>query len=218
MLARGVETDDRHSLIVGSHSPNSYKEIKALAYMADIPEEIARKFKEQARGQQTQHKMLQAQQESINNLKKMIAFLLKMPRKKMKSPKTSAKARLKRRRMKTLPPNSLMAMRTTLDLTILSLLLLKNHRFQKIIMPRKWTSLRNAWRLSQIETIFKKWGWSDHSSRVRFSSLSSQVQGTESVRLWQQRFVEPTYILLQIPNRERSIKRCHHDSFIHRHP
>ena len=72
--------------------------------------------------------MLQAQQESINDLKKMIAHLLTKLRKKTKSLKTkllTAKVRVKRR-MKTLPPNTLIAMKITLDLKILSLLLLKN--------------------------------------------------------------------------------------------
>ena len=50
-LARGIETDDEHSTIVGSHSSNSYMETEAFAYMADIPEEIAKKFKEQAQVQ-----------------------------------------------------------------------------------------------------------------------------------------------------------------------
>ena len=45
--------------------------------MVDMPEKIARKFEEQARVQQAQHEMLQAQQESIDDLKKMIALLLK---------------------------------------------------------------------------------------------------------------------------------------------
>ena len=83
--------------------------------------------------------MLQAQLESINDLKK-IAFLLKKSKKKMKSSKTktsSRKSKGKRKRMKTLPPNTLMAMRTTLDIKILSLLLLKNQKIQKIIMPRR---------------------------------------------------------------------------------
>ena len=35
------------------------KETEAFAYMADIPEEIAKKFEEQARTQQAQHEMLQ---------------------------------------------------------------------------------------------------------------------------------------------------------------
>ena len=78
-----------------------------------------------------QHEMLQAQQESINDLKKMIAFLLKNSKKKIKSPKTKllpAKGRIKRMGMKTLPLNTLMALKTTLDMKILSFLLLKNQR------------------------------------------------------------------------------------------
>ena len=36
--AKGNETDDEHSAIVGSYSSNSYRETKAFAYMADILE------------------------------------------------------------------------------------------------------------------------------------------------------------------------------------
>jgi len=61
LLVRGIELDDEHSAIVGSHSSNSYGETKAFAYMTDIPEEIARKFLEQARVQQAQYEILQAQ-------------------------------------------------------------------------------------------------------------------------------------------------------------
>jgi len=45
-LARGIEAEDGYSAIVGSHSSNSYRKIKAFAYMDDIPEEIAKKFEE----------------------------------------------------------------------------------------------------------------------------------------------------------------------------
>jgi len=72
--------------------------------------------------------MLQAQQEFINDLKKMIARLLKSRRRRQKVRRLNflpAKARIKRRRMKALPPNNLMVMKTTLD-KILSFLLLKN--------------------------------------------------------------------------------------------
>jgi len=72
--------------------------------------------------------MLQAQQEFINDLKKMIARLLKSRRRRQKVRRLNflpAKARIKRRRMKALPPNNLMVMKITLD-KILSFLLLKN--------------------------------------------------------------------------------------------
>ena len=61
--------------------------------MVDISEEIAKKFEEHVRVQQAQHEMLQAQQESIYNLKKMIGFLLEKLKKKTKSPKTKASSR-----------------------------------------------------------------------------------------------------------------------------
>jgi len=40
LLDRGIETDDEHSAIVGSHSSKSYRETEAIVYMDDIPEEI----------------------------------------------------------------------------------------------------------------------------------------------------------------------------------
>jgi len=52
LLAREIEANDEHSVIVRSHSPKSYRETEAFAYMADISEERARKFEEQAREQQ----------------------------------------------------------------------------------------------------------------------------------------------------------------------
>jgi len=48
---------------------------KAFAYMANTPEKMARRFEEQSQVQEAQHDTLQAQQESINDLKK-IALLL----------------------------------------------------------------------------------------------------------------------------------------------
>jgi hypothetical protein len=53
--------------------------------MAKTSEEMAKRFEEQAQVQKMQHDMLQAQQESINDLKKMIALLIEKPRKKKKS-------------------------------------------------------------------------------------------------------------------------------------
>ena len=68
-LAKGNESNGEHSAIVESHSSNSLVEEEAFAYMAGTPEEIAKKFKEQSRVQQVQHKMLETQQESINDIK-----------------------------------------------------------------------------------------------------------------------------------------------------
>jgi len=44
--------------------------------MASTPEEVARRFEEQAQVQQAQNEMLRAPQESINDLKKMMTFFL----------------------------------------------------------------------------------------------------------------------------------------------
>jgi len=57
-------------------------EIEAFTYMADTLEEVARRFEKQARVQQIQHEMLQPQLEYINDLIKMITFLLKNQRRR----------------------------------------------------------------------------------------------------------------------------------------
>jgi len=46
LLARGINANDEHSTVTESHSSNSYIEIEAFAYMANTPEEIARRFEE----------------------------------------------------------------------------------------------------------------------------------------------------------------------------
>ena len=127
--------------------------------MAEISEEIARKFEKQARVQQAQHEMLQAQQDSINDLKKMVTLLLEKSKKKMKSLKTKASSRKSKGKKKEgekstsehsdgnknnfgyeNPESSSSEEPENLE---------DNH-------AKKVTSLRNAWRLSQIEAIFKK--------------------------------------------------------------
>ena len=65
LLARRIETSDEHFAIVESQSSNSYIEKKTFAFMAETPEEVVRRFKEQARVQKEQQEMLRVQQESI---------------------------------------------------------------------------------------------------------------------------------------------------------
>ena len=67
--------------------------------MADTPEEVARKFKEQARVQQANQEMLRVQQESINGLKQMINLLLTNS-KKSKDSKTDASSSKSKRKQK----------------------------------------------------------------------------------------------------------------------
>ena len=110
--------------------------------------------------QQTQHEMLQAQQESINDLKKMIALLLKKLKKKSKGPKTKASS-CKSKGNKRKDENSTFEHSDGNE---------NNFRYEnhessseesensKDNLPKKMNSLRNAWRLSQIKAIFKKWG------------------------------------------------------------
>jgi len=70
----------------------------------------------------------------------MIALLLEKPKKKMKSPKTkvsSSKRKGKKKEVKTLPPNTLMAMRITSNIKFPNLHLKKRRILKtKIIMPR----------------------------------------------------------------------------------
>ena len=41
LLARGIEVNNKHSAIIESQSSNSYVWMKAFAYMASTPEEVA---------------------------------------------------------------------------------------------------------------------------------------------------------------------------------
>ena len=49
ILARGIEASDEHSAIAESQSSNSYMEKDILTYMAETPEEMAKRYQEQAR-------------------------------------------------------------------------------------------------------------------------------------------------------------------------
>ena len=49
VLARGIEESDEYSAIAEFQSSNSYMEKKAFAYMVETEEEVAKRFKEQAR-------------------------------------------------------------------------------------------------------------------------------------------------------------------------
>ena len=139
MLARGIEINDEHSAILESQFSNSIMKITAFAYMAGTLEEVTRKFEEQARVQREHYDMLQTQQGSINDHKKMLAILL--DRKKKKSPKksrfhaSSSKGKGKEKEGETLPLKTLIV--RTLNLKILSFRL-KRKGIQKagIIAPR----------------------------------------------------------------------------------
>ena len=104
-----------------------------LNIMVGTPKEVARRFEEQTQVQQGQHEMFQAQQESINGLKKMMTLFLDKKQKKTKSSKTKASSRKskdKKKEVRTLPLNPLTAMRTTSSMKTFSLLQ-KNQRIQK---------------------------------------------------------------------------------------
>ena len=73
-FAKGIESNDKHPAIAESHLSNFSMEREACTYMTNTPEKIVRRFKEQPRVQKAQQEMLQAQQESINDLKKMIVL------------------------------------------------------------------------------------------------------------------------------------------------
>ena len=64
-------------------------EKKGFCIYGHCSRKIARRFEEQSWVQKAQQEMLQVQQESINDLKKMIALLLEKP-KKLKSSKPGA--------------------------------------------------------------------------------------------------------------------------------
>jgi len=49
LLAREIEVNDKHSIIVKSQSSNSSSETTAFAYMAGTPEKVAKRFEKQVR-------------------------------------------------------------------------------------------------------------------------------------------------------------------------
>ena len=67
--AREIEASNEQSAIAEFQSSKPYIVKKDSIYMADTPEEVARRFKEHAQMQEAQNEMTRAQQEFINNLK-----------------------------------------------------------------------------------------------------------------------------------------------------
>ena len=67
-MSEGSRFHDECSAIAESQSSCSSTENQAFAHMASNPEEMAKRFEDQARIQKMQQDMLQSQQESINNL------------------------------------------------------------------------------------------------------------------------------------------------------
>jgi len=65
--------------------------------MAGTPEEMAKRFEEQARVQQEQFDIIRAQQESIDTLKQILSQLLK-DKKKQKAKTPSKKSKGKRKK------------------------------------------------------------------------------------------------------------------------
>ena len=68
--------------------------------MVDTPEEVVKRFEEQAWVQQKQHEILRVQQESINDLWEMITQLLTNRRQKSKGPKPNASFNKRKRKQK----------------------------------------------------------------------------------------------------------------------
>ena len=79
-----------------SQSSNCYMEKKAFVWMVGTPEEVTKRFEEQARVQKEQQKMLRVQQESINDLKKITQLLINR-RKKSKPNASSSKSKGKQK-------------------------------------------------------------------------------------------------------------------------
>jgi len=88
--------NDEHSAIIKSRSSNSSSESTSFAYMAGTPEEVAKRFKEQARVQREQFDMVRTQQEYIDSLKQMLSQLLEDKKKpKAKTPSKKSKGKQK---------------------------------------------------------------------------------------------------------------------------
>jgi len=68
-LTWGIEVNESHSTTTKSQNSNSSVEKKAIAYMANTHEEVARRLEQQAQVQREQLDMIRAQQQSIDTLK-----------------------------------------------------------------------------------------------------------------------------------------------------
>jgi len=77
LLAKGIKVNDEHSAIIESQSSNYSSKTTTFAYMAGTPEEVAKRFEEQALVQKEQFDMIRTQEESIDALKQMLPQLLK---------------------------------------------------------------------------------------------------------------------------------------------
>jgi len=60
-LAWGIEASESYSAIVESQASNSSVEKEAFAYIASTPEEMAKRFEQQAQAQREQLDMIRAQ-------------------------------------------------------------------------------------------------------------------------------------------------------------
>jgi len=113
---------------------------------------------------------------------------------------------------------TLMAMKTTSDMKILSLLL-KNQRIQKvkIIIQKDERAKKTAKSHRTSRRSSRSGGWSGHTqlSGMPLPTLPGSRHWLAYLR-WQG-FTEPTHILFLIPNRECSIKWYYYGLFIYRH-
>jgi len=100
-LTRDIEVSESHSAIAKSQASNSSVEKEPFAYLASTPEEMARRFEQQAQAQREQLDMICAQQESIDSLKKMLSQLLENKKKKPKAKTPSKKSKGKRKEGKS---------------------------------------------------------------------------------------------------------------------
>jgi len=60
-LAWGIKVSESHSTIAESYALNSLVEKEAFTYMTSTPEEMARRFEQQAQAQREQLDMIHAQ-------------------------------------------------------------------------------------------------------------------------------------------------------------
>ena len=72
-LAKGIDVNESHSVIAESQASNASTEREAFAYMANTPEELARRFELHAQAQREQLDMIRTQQESIDTHKQMLS-------------------------------------------------------------------------------------------------------------------------------------------------
>ena len=143
--------------------------------------------------------MLWAQQESINDLKKMITLLLDKQKKKPKSLKikaSSSKSKSKEKEGENFTSEHSDGNENNFEYENPESSSEKSENSEaEDSHAKRMSELKKCLEPLQIDANFKKWGWSGYTWWSGMLLPTLQVQGTDSAHLQWQGVVEPTYIL-----------------------